>query len=188
MNPDDLANWFRRLITAKPASTDKMPPAQTPLQMPAKPQAQAFPINLTPKPYVERPKDCQSLEQLLQATQAEGYQAVAGSKPLIAWFPDNSVWNGGGWVDYTEAVIRWLFEQGRDIPIPFQHGSSKILFLNHQSIHNDAHHTKFSREIRIGHKVFCMYTNLSANQQIRLVCALCAQAGYQPSSFLLKIG
>ena len=165
MQPDDIVNWFRHLMANKPAVVEKTfpPNIPPPVQTPVVPAAPTAPVKAALKPPVTRPKDCQSLEQLLQAIQEDGYQAVANTKPQIAWFPDNSVWDGGSWVDYAEATVRWLIEQNRAVPIPFSYGPRKIKFLNHTNVHNTAEPTKYSREIRVGLRTFHLYTNLSAN-------------------------
>lgn len=129
----------------------------------------------------------QSLENWFRDVRNRRKEAVIGKKPVCLTFPDSTTVHVTKWKELDAAVVRWIGEKNRLPPLPFCGAGGHQYFVNDKPYHERGDRMYAYEEVRFGIDVVYVFTNMSADDHIKRLHALCLAAGEPPSGFILKL-
>ncbi len=109
------------------------------------------------------------------------------SRPVILQAPDGTQTSVGSWVNLAEHVVRWLLQQPRPLPLPFESGNRKRWFLNHVPEHKRSDQAKQFKAITTHGKTVYMDADRSAEMFLKDVHMLCLAMQVDPNAFQITV-
>ncbi len=119
----------------------------------------------------------------LQGTPING----KNSRPVVLQVPDGTHITVGSWVNLAEHVVRWLLQQSRPMPLPFQSSHRTRWFLNRAPEHKHSdQRTKFKTISTHGKTVY-MDADRSGEMFLKDIHALCLAMQVDPNAFQITV-
>lgn len=109
------------------------------------------------------------------------------SRPITLQVPDGTQTSVGSWVNLAEHVVRWLLQQPRSMPLPFQSSHRTRWFLNNTPEHKHSdQRTKFKTISTHGKTVY-MDADRSGEMFLKDVHMLCLAMQVDPNAFQITV-
>lgn len=166
ISPEILASWFDEYLNQSVAYQKEQTayPVQPQSAHPVHSEKQGE-VTLTLKEIQGRPIDGKS------------------SRPIVLQTPDGIQMNVRSWVNLTEYIVRWLLQQSRPMPIPFDSGNRQRWFVNRVPEHKYSKPNEKFKEISAQGKTVYMDSDRSAVDLLADVYRLCLAMQVDPTTF-----
>ena len=168
LTPKTLSLWFSKLFSQPHGIREEEAIVSTPPQTPSFPQHSGE-RTLTLKALQGIPIDGKS------------------SRPVALQTPDGAQTVVRSWVDFAEQAVRWLLQQSRPLPVPFETRQRTRWFLNHAPVHRREEIRKKFKAITADGKTVYMDADRSGEMFLQDIYALCQAMQIEPEQFRVTV-
>lgn len=170
ISPEILASWFDEYLNQSVAYQEEQTAYLVQPQM-------AHPV------YSEKQGEVTLTLKEMQGRPIDGNK----SRPIALQTPDGAPMIVRSWVNLTEYIVRWLLQQSRPMPIPFDSGNRQRWFVNRVPEHKYSKPCDKFKEISAGVKTVYMDSDRSAVDLLADVYPLCLAMQFDPAAFQITM-